>query len=219
VTFSLVARCARTGQLGVASATSDLAVGARVAHARAGTGAVLTQHRTDPRLGPRGLGLLGSGCDAAAAVRALVASTADHGWRQLAVVDAAGGVGAFSGERVEEPFAELRGDGYVVLGNMLAGPEVGTAMARAADDAEPDLGERLVRSLEAGAAAGGEGRPLRSSALLVVDREPFPLVDLRVDLDERPVERLRALWDAYRPRIAEFVLRALEPDAVDGVRS
>ena len=58
MTFSLIARCARSGHLGIAVATSDIAVGGRVAFAAAGVGAVLTQHRSDPRLGPRGLDLL-----------------------------------------------------------------------------------------------------------------------------------------------------------------
>ena len=78
MTFSLIARCARSGHLGMAVATSDIAVGGRVAFAAAGVGAVLTQHRTDPRLGARGLDLLRSGCDAAATRDALVASTPER---------------------------------------------------------------------------------------------------------------------------------------------
>jgi len=211
VTFTLVARCPRTAQLGIAVATSDIAVGSRVPFAESGVGAVATQHRTDPRLGPRGLALLRSGCDAAAAVEALVASTPDHAWRQLAVVDARGGVATFSGGHVEATFADLRGDGCAVIGNMLAADEVAAAMLAAAG--EP-LAERLVRALEAGLAAGGEVAPLRSAAVLVVGEQSFPLVDLRVDLDPEPVTRLRALWEAYRPRVDEFVRRALDPDRV-----
>jgi uncharacterized Ntn-hydrolase superfamily protein len=178
-------------------------------------GAIATQHRTDPRLGPRGLALLRSGCDAAATVDALVASTPQHAWRQLAVVDAAGGAATFSGDRVQRMFADLRGDGCAAIGNMLASDQVGPAvLAIAADDGEP-LAERLVRALEAGLAAGGEVAPLRSAAVLVAGAQPFPLVDLRVDLDDEPVAQLRVVWDAYRPRVDEFVLRALDPDRVD----
>jgi uncharacterized Ntn-hydrolase superfamily protein len=75
MTFSLIGRCVRTGQFGAAATTSSLAVGARVHAVAPGVGAVLTQHRTDPRLGPRGIGLLRSGCNAAETVAALVAST------------------------------------------------------------------------------------------------------------------------------------------------
>lgn len=215
MTLSLVARCPRTGHIGVGVATSDIAVGSRVPHVAAGVGAIATQHRTDPRLGLRGLALLRSGCDAAATVDALVASTPHHAWRQLAVVDAAGGVATFSGGRVERIFADLRGDGCAAIGNMLAGDQVGPAvLAAAADEGEP-LAERLVRALEAGLAAGGEVAPLRSAAVVVAGSQPFPLVDLRVDLDDEAVVRLRGLWDAYRPRVDEFVLRALDPDRVE----
>jgi uncharacterized Ntn-hydrolase superfamily protein len=214
VTFSIIARCSRTGQVGVGVATSDIAVGSRVPHAAAGVGAIATQHRTDPRLGPRGLALLRSGCDAAAPVGKLAASTRAHAWRQLAVVDARGGAATFSGDRVQPIFTDLRGDRCAAIGNMLASDHVGPAvLAAAADDGEP-LAERLVRALEARSAAGGEVVPLRSAAVLVAGEQPFPLLDLRVDLDE-PVSRLRVVWDAYRPRVEEFVLRALDPDRVE----
>jgi len=75
MTFSLIGRCPRTGQIGAAVATSSIAVGARVAYCAAGVGAVLTQHRTDPRLGPRGIDLLRSGCSAQQTADALVASS------------------------------------------------------------------------------------------------------------------------------------------------
>ena len=87
MTFSLIGRCPRSGQFGAVAATSSIAVGARVAHCAAGVGAVLTQHRTDPRLGPRGLDLLRSGCSAQETVDALVASTPHVQWRQIAVLD------------------------------------------------------------------------------------------------------------------------------------
>jgi uncharacterized Ntn-hydrolase superfamily protein len=61
MTYSLVGRCSRTGMFGAAVTTSSGAVGSRCPYARAGVGAVLTQHRTDPRLGPRGLDLLEAG--------------------------------------------------------------------------------------------------------------------------------------------------------------
>ena len=73
MTFSLAARCPRTGMLGVAVTTSSIAVGSRCAFARARVGGVLTQHRTDPRLGPLGLELLAQGKTAQEAIDALVA--------------------------------------------------------------------------------------------------------------------------------------------------
>ena len=87
MTFSLLGRCARTGHFGAAVTTSSIAVGTRVPFVAPGLGGVLTQHRTDPRLGPRGLDLLRSGCSAEEVVAALVASTPHHKWRQIAAME------------------------------------------------------------------------------------------------------------------------------------
>jgi uncharacterized Ntn-hydrolase superfamily protein len=227
VTFSIVAR--QSGQFGVAAATSDVAIGARVPWARAGTGAAITQHRTDPRLGPRMLALLASGCDAADAVAATVASTPHADWRQLAVIGPDGPPAAWSGELVDKSRAsQILGADHAVVGNVLAGPEVGVAISAAFESSSSESGtsesgtsesgaaalaERLVAALEAGLAAGGERYPLRSAALLVVADQSFPLVDLRVDEHPGPVAELRRLWDLYKPLTADFVLRALDPGA------
>jgi len=215
VTFSLIGRCARTGQFGAAVATSNLAVGARVPFAEAGIGAVLTQHRTDPRLGPRGLALLRSGCTAAETVAALAASTADIAWRQLAVIDRAGRTAHFHGARVKPAHGAAHVEGCVALGNILADDRVPAAMAEAfAASGDDTLAERLLRGLEAGLAAGGEHGPVVSAALLVVHRESFPLVDLRIDRAEGPIAALRALWVAYAPMADDMVRRAVAPDTI-----
>ena len=213
MTFSLVGRCPRTGQIGAAVATSSIAVGARVAYCAAGVGAVLTQHRTDPRLGPRGLALLHSGCSAQEALDALVASTPLAHWRQLAVLDAAGNTAAFSGARVKPELSAAPARDVCALGNILANALVPPAMLRAfqADPSAP-LAERLLHALEEGLAAGGEPVPVRSAHLLLVERESFPLVDLRVDWHDTPIAELRALWQLYAPQSSDYLLRALDPD-------
>jgi uncharacterized Ntn-hydrolase superfamily protein len=61
MTFSIAARCQKTGMFGIAISSSSPAVAARCAHARAGAGAVCSQNVTDPRLGTRGLNLLAEG--------------------------------------------------------------------------------------------------------------------------------------------------------------
>jgi len=213
MTFSLIGRCARTGQFGAAVATSAIAVGSRVPFAAPGIGAVLTQHRTDPRLGPRGLALLRSGCTAQETVDALVASTPHHAWRQLAAIDAAGNTAHFHGANVKPASGAAHGKDVVAIGNILANDGVPAAMAeafRAADTAP--LAERLLRGLEAGEAAGGEHGPVSSAALLVVAREIFPLVDLRVDKAPDPIAALRALWEDYAPEVEEYVIRAVDPE-------
>lgn len=214
MTFSLIGRCARTGQFGAAATTSSLAVGARVAFVTPRLGAVLTQHRTDPRLGPRGLALLRSGCTAEEVVAALVASTPHHAWRQLATIDAAGRTAHFHGARVKpESGAAHRAD-VVAIGNILSSAAVPDAMAEAfaATPALP-LAERLLLGLEAGEAAGGEHGAVRSASLLVFGAEDFALVDLRADGHAAPLPALRALWEEYAPLVDAYVVRVLDPDS------
>src|SRR6185437_6008074 len=212
MTFSLIGRCGRTGQFGAVTATSSIAVGSRVAHCAAGVGAVLTQHRTDPRLGPRGLDLLRSGCSAQEAVDALVASTPDAQWRQIAVLDSLGHSATYSGVRTKPEMSHAAIQDACAIGNILANARVTPAML-AGFDCEPTapLAERLMRGLEEGLAAGGERVPVRSAHLLVVEKHSFPLVDLRIDWDDQPVQALRRLWCLYAPQMGDFLLRAIEP--------
>jgi uncharacterized Ntn-hydrolase superfamily protein len=217
MTFTILARCPRTGRIGGAVTTSDIAVGARVLFARAGVGIAATQHRTDPRLGPAILQRLCAGDAPQQAVSAVAAGTADRAWRQLGAVDAVGRCGCFSGGHVWPVCAEVSGDGCLALGNMLAGSHVGAAMCEAFHRRPgDDLCDRLLAALDAGEQSGGEtgDGALRSAALLVVDAESFPYADLRVDDDAHPLRRLRSLWEAYRPLAAQFVARALTPDDV-----
>lgn len=202
---------------GAAVTTSSIAVGSRCAFARAGVGAVLTQHRTDPRLGPRGLDLLADGLSATTAIERLTQNTEGIGWRQLAAVDRNGNTAWYHGERITSVHSAHAGAGCVAIGNIIRTTEVTRAMIAAFEaDPLPHIAERLVRAIEAGYAAGGELRQVKSAALLVVDRESFPLVDLRVDYDPLPLVRLRWLWEIYEPSVTLYVDRAIRPDAVPG---
>jgi uncharacterized Ntn-hydrolase superfamily protein len=213
MTFSLIGRCARTGQFGAAATTSSLAVGARVHAVAPGVGAVLTQHRTDPRLGPRGIALLRSGCSAPETIAALIASTPDHSWRQLAAIDATGRTAHFHGARVKPEMGAAHARDVVAIGNILSADTVPQAMADAfAADTSLPLAERLLRGIEAGEAAGGEHGDVRSASLLVYGAHDFALVDLRVDGDAAPIPRLRALWAEYAPLVDAYVVRVITPD-------
>jgi uncharacterized Ntn-hydrolase superfamily protein len=217
MTYSIAAKCVRTGMYGVAVTTSSIAVGSRCAFARAGVGAVLTQHRTDPRLGPRGLDLLARGMTATEVIEALTRDDPTIGWRQLLVVDTAGHTAWFHGERIKSVHSAHRGANCVAAGNILRNAEVTHAMVEACD-ADPllPLPERLMRAMEAGHAAGSELRQVKSAALLVVDKESFPYVDLRADYDPRPLETLRWLWEIFEPSARVYVARAVDPDSVPG---
>ena len=213
MTFSLLGRSARIGHFGAAVSTSSIAVGSRVPFVAPGLGGVLTQHRTDPRLGPRGLDLLRSGCSAEEAVAALVASTPHHHWRQIAVMDRTGRTAHFHGARVKPAFCVAHGKDVVAIGNILANEGIAAAMVAAFEaSADQPLAERLLRGLEAGEAAGGEHGDVTSASLLVMAEHSFPYVDLRIDKSPTPLVDLRKLWAEYAPLADGFVQRALDPD-------
>ena len=215
MTFSIAGRCARTGMFGVVVTTSSLAVGSRCAFAKAGIGAALTQHRTDPRLGPLGIELMERGFTARQAMDAVVSATPHRDWRQLALIDRDGGTASFSGARVKPERGEVHGRDCVALGNIVRSSEVPAAMVRTFE-ADPGamLATRLIAALQAGDRAGGEFVPLVSAALLIVDRQPFAYVDLRVDSDPAPIAALAKLWRDYAPLADSFVARATDPDTV-----
>jgi uncharacterized Ntn-hydrolase superfamily protein len=212
MTFSLAARCARTGMLGVAVTTSSIAVGSRCLFAAAGIGAALTQHMTDPRLGPLMLDCLRRGESAQQAIDAAVIATPGPEWRQLAVIDNQGRTASYSGANVRAERGEVHGRDCVAIANIVRSPAIPAAMV-VAFEKEPDapLAGRLIEALEAGHAAGGEPRPLVSACLIVVHREAFPYVDLRVDGDAEPIGTLRRLWRDYKPAADLYVARALTP--------
>jgi uncharacterized Ntn-hydrolase superfamily protein len=210
MTFSIVARCAKTGQFGMAISSSSPAVAARCAHVRAGVGAVASQNVTDPALGPVLLDALANK-DAISALSETVLGRAHINYRQLLVVDATGQTAIHSGAQVLGLWGQAQGVNCAAGGNLLADAGIPQAMVAAFEGAKGHLGDRLMLALEAGLAAGGEAGPVRSAGLKVADRLPWPLVDLRIDWADDPIGMLRAAWGTYRPQMAAYVQRAEDP--------
>jgi uncharacterized Ntn-hydrolase superfamily protein len=211
MTFSLVARCARTGQVGMVISSSSPAVAARCVHVRAGVGAVASQNVTDPALGPLVLDRLAAGMEADAALQAVTAGRPHIDYRQLLVVDRDGATAIHSGGQVLGVWGEARGTDCAAGGNLLATPGIPAAMVAGFEAATGHLGERLMQALEAGLNAGGEAGPVRSAGLMVADRLSWPLVDLRIDWADDPIGMLRAAWDVYAPQMQAYVQRATDP--------
>lgn len=213
MTFSLVGRCERTGAFGAVITSSSPAVAARCAFARARVGAACSQNVTDPTLGPGLLDALERGRAAADALAEVVAAAPHVEYRQLAVVGADGPGAVWSGDRALGRAATATGRGCAAAGNLLADAGVPAAMVEAFLAGETDdLGDRLLAALAAGRDAGGEESPVRSAGLLVVDEQPWPATDLRVDWCEAdPVEELARLWELWKPQAADYVTRALDP--------
>ena len=213
MTFSIAGRCAKSGAFGVAITTSSIAVGARCPHARAGVGAVATQNVTDPNLGPMLLDLMAQGLSASDSIQTLIKDRPHIEYRQLTAVDRAGNSASWSGKNILGTHAVSEQRDCVAAGNLLKSASLATVMTDAfAANADQHLAERLLRSLEAGLASGGEEGPVHSAALIVYHEQAFPLVNLRVDWDdENPIRTLRKLWEDYKPQMGTYLQRAIDP--------
>lgn len=206
MTFSIVARCQRTGMLGVGTSSKALAAGGIVPYCRAGVGAIASQSFANPYLGIDGLALLEQGLTAARALDRLVEGDRGRDVRQLAIVDRDGHTTAYTGERCIPWAGQVEGGGYVCLGNILAGEEVVKAMAGAFEASiEEELPERLLRALEAGQEAGGDRRGRQSAGIYVVHTEEYPFCDLRVDDHPDPILELRRVFGVFQREEIPFL--------------
>jgi uncharacterized Ntn-hydrolase superfamily protein len=202
-TFSIVACDLETQEWGVAVQSKFLAVGALVPWARAGVGAVATQSYAKVSFGPEGLELMASGLSATQALEHLLAVDEGRARRQVGLVDAQGNPATFTGEECHAWAGGLTGQHYAAQGNILVSAATVEAMARGYEEAEGELADRLVMALAAGQSAGGDRRGKQSAAALVVrpgggyggDNDRY--LDLRVDDDPEPIERLKALVDLH----------------------
>ena len=213
MTFSISGRCAESGMFGIAVSSSSPSVAARCAHARSGVGVVTTQNVTDPRLGPRGLDLMAGGLSAEAALERLVAEAPHIEYRQLTLLDARGRSATYSGARTLGTHATARGVDVVAAGNMLTSTAIPGKMVEAFEAAKGShLGDRLISAMRAALAAGGEEGPVHSMGLVLVDKVPWNVADLRIDwTDGDPIEECAALWERWRTEMDAYVTRALNP--------
>lgn len=198
MTYSVLALDRETGAIGGAAATGNLAVGAWVLHAAARTGAVATQGMSVSSLwGDEGLARLARGECPGDVVARLTHSDPGREHRQLAVMDAEGRSAAWTGGCNKEHKGHIVGAGCVFAGNWLSTRAVLSEMERAYREAVPahgDFGRRLLAVLDAAVAAGSDARGTFSAAMRIVHPCRPPL-DLRVDYDDDPPARLRALYD------------------------
>jgi uncharacterized Ntn-hydrolase superfamily protein len=203
-TFSVVGFDSETGDLGVAVQSKFFAVGSVVPWAKAGVGAVATQAFGNTTFGPRGLSLLEEGLPVEEVLRRLLEDDPDRERRQVGIVDAQGRSAAFTGDSCLVWAGHRTGPNFAVQGNILVSEETVVAMEKAFTETEGILGERLMRAIEAGQAAGGDSRGVQSAAILIV-REGggyggFNDVycDLRVDDHEDPIGELRRIFDMWK---------------------
>jgi uncharacterized Ntn-hydrolase superfamily protein len=195
-TYSIVARDPASGELGVAVQSHWFGVGAVVAWARRGVGAVATQSVAEVAHGPNALDALQRGLSAEEAAAEVLRADALARYRQLGVVDADGRAVSYTGSDCIPHAGEAGGEGFACQANMMAGERVPGAMAAAYEAHDGDLAERLLAALDAAEAAGGDVRGRQSAALIVVPAagEPWRTrFDVRVEDHAAPLVELRRL--------------------------
>ena len=205
MTWSLIAR-EPDGRFGVAIASRFFAVGALCVHTRAGAGALCTQALMNPLYGHQGLEALNRGLSAQAVVDQLTRADAGAAQRQLHVWGMEGPGAVHTGSQCVAWCGHQVGENFSVAGNMLAGPEVIQATARAFEvSLGQPLAQRLIVAMVAGEAAGGDKRGKQSAALRIQGAQDYPELDLRVDDHAEPLQELQRLYDVSMQRFQPFV--------------
>ncbi len=202
MTFTIIGRCERTGQLGYAQATGTPSIGRRAVRVLPGRAVVTVQAGHNGYLMNVATELAAAGFGAQRIFDALAAADPYGAQRQLMFLGRAGPGVARTGTESRPWCGHVEGRDYAVAGNVLAGPRVVSAMAEAFERHHDEpLEHRLLLALEAGRDAGGQSDGERSAALYVVGDAPYPLVDLRVDVALQPTGDLRAAYEWYKPLI------------------
>ncbi|MAY46438.1 MAG: fimbrial assembly protein FimA [Rhodobacteraceae bacterium] len=212
MTFSLVARCAKTGMFGIAISSSSPAVAARCAYARAGVGAVSSQNVTDPTLGPLTLDLMERGMPAPEAIAEVQKRGKFIEYRQVLAVDVAGQTAIHSGPNSLGIWTQAQAKNVASGGNMLANDGVPQAIVDGFLGTNGHIGDRLIAAMRAGLAQGGEAGPVHSAGMMLVDKVSWPVADLRCDWTEDcPIEAIATAWDVYKPQLDAYIQRAIDP--------
>ena len=198
-TYSIVAFDQETGELGVAVQSHWFSVGFLVPWAKAGVGAVATQSFVKVDYGPHGLKLMEEGMSADAALQKLVSEDEGEAVRQVAMIDVKGNVAAHTGSKCIYAAGHQIGKNYSVQANLMENETVWPAMAKAFENTEGDLADKMMATLDAAEAEGGDIRGKQSAAMLIVTGEPTgvpwkdTVLDLRVEDHPKPLEELRRL--------------------------
>lgn len=200
-TYSIVARDPETGELGAAVQSHWFSVGSLCVWARAGVGAVATQSVVEPAYGPDALDRLADGIGAQQALGELLAADPMAAVRQVAVLDARGGLSTYTGQDCIAHAGHVAGDHFSAQANMMARDTVPAAMAAAFEAADGPFAQRLLAALDAAEAEGGDVRGRQSAAIVVAPAEGEPwrrTIDLRVEDDAEPLAELRRLLELQR---------------------
>jgi uncharacterized Ntn-hydrolase superfamily protein len=203
-TYSIVARDAETGEMGVAVQSHWFSVGSIVSWGEAGVGVVATQSFVNPAFGPDGLALLKSGMTVEQVLDKLIAEDEGRDVRQLAIIDVNGNVKSYTGKNCIPGAGNIVGENYSVQANLMLNELVPGAMSKAFEESKGPLAERMLAALFAAEEVGGDIRGKQSACILIVRGESTGqvwkdrLIDLRVEDHPEPLKELERLLQIHR---------------------
>ncbi len=217
MTYSIIGRCPRTGRLGLGITTFSLAVGGRCEGVAANIGVCKTQAFPNRTNDPLGIKLLAEGYVPSRVMEMFATNDSEHDYRQIAIMDRDGRIAAHTGSSTRGWSGHQVDTDCVAFGNGLVGPQVLAGLIAGFKTRPEDALEyRLMRAIEGGRDAGGQGnatthKPERSAAIKVVDRLDYPDVDVRVDVHPTAVEELRRVLEEFKLYQDFYRQRALNP--------
>ncbi|MFO7843002.1 MAG: DUF1028 domain-containing protein [Bacteroidales bacterium] len=204
-TFSIVAIDKATGEMAVGVQSHWFSVGSIVSWGKSGVGVVATQSFVNPAYGPDGLKLMEEGKTAMEALDILTAKDEGKEFRQIAFLDVRGNIATFTGKKCVQSAGHINGKNFSVQANMMLNDHVVPAMAEAFKENESmPLAERVVQTLKAAQAAGGDIRGKQSAVLLVFNTDKVEhewmdkKINLRVDDHVNPLIELERLLKVHR---------------------
>lgn len=218
--ISVLGRDPVDGTLGIALASTSMAIGSRCPHVDVGRVAVTSQGFTNLKVGPLALDLVRCGLTAQEVLEALRQHDRWLDYRQIGIMTVDGGVEAHTGSMAASWAGHVAAQDVLCLGNGLTHDALALDEAAAgfADRAGAPLAERLLHALERAHAVLGDTFPVISTSLLVRSPTAESQIDLRVDFPRRAMEDggsaladLRELYGQYLPLIDIYAARSVAP--------
>jgi len=226
MTFTILGRDPKTGELGIAIATYSLAVGATCPKILPGIAVSTTQASTNPAIAEEIMELIEDGTDPVQAFMESLAKDEHTEFRQVALMLPKGDPLVHSGANIKPVGGHLNGNDCTAVGNFLANDNVLSAMVNGFENLTtasapyPNLANRLLSALDSGKQAGGqagtEGSHLneRSACLIVGSPGEKFAIDIRIDASEDAIPELRSSYEKYLPMHEFYLQRADNPTSL-----
>lgn len=202
-TYSIIAVCKETGCMGGAAASCFPGLGAFSPYIRLSRGVIASQGWVNPFLNEEVMGRIERGESAESALHQALLEDKGKELRQISVVDYKGRTAAYTGSGNDPVKLHLRGDGYVIAGNILTGEDVIYEMEKAFLATEGHLADKLMNALVAADKCGGDRRGKQAAVIRVDKVQGFPYIDFRVDDDPEAVTKLNEIYQKNKTHIIE----------------